>query len=271
MTLSRADIPPCARESRSLCNDEEEKTVLKEIIGKRKIWATRVVDFFYPPRCPLCGKIIGGQALACPECLKEAKPVKEPRCKKCGKSLGNDEQEFCRDCSKGTHLYMEGRGIFPYRGQMKQAVLDLKYRGKRENARFLGTALARLGEAEVRRWQPEVLIPVPLHKKRRKIRGYNQAELLAKVCGQLWKIPVDTKLVERKNSTKAQKQLNPEERRKNLQGAFCISPTGINYRSVLIIDDIYTTGSTVDAVTAALKKSGVEHIYFLTVCIGTDS
>lgn len=209
--------------------------------------------------------------MACPRCLNEVKPVREPRCKKCGKPLENSQEEYCGDCSRKNHLYTEGRGIFPYRGRVKQAVWDLKYRGKRENVRFLGTALARLGEPEVRRWRPEVLIPVPVHKKRRRLRGYNQAELLAKACGQLWGIPVDTRVVQRLTNTRAQKQLDPAQRRRNLQGAFAPLPGAARYRSVLIIDDIYTTGSTVDAVAAVLRKLGAVHIYFLAVCIGTGS
>ena len=97
-----------------------------------------------PPRCPLCGDILTGRQIACPDCLKKEQPIREPRCKKCGKALRKEEQEYCEDCEKRKHLYTEGRGIFPYQGGMKKALLDLKYQGKRENALFLGRKLWRI-------------------------------------------------------------------------------------------------------------------------------
>lgn len=234
---------------------------------RRISWRT-VAGILYPPRCPLCGEILAGKRLACPECLEKEEPVGEPRCKKCGKPLREAEREYCLDCTERRHAYTEGRGVFLYKGGVKKAVLDLKYQGKRENARFLGLAMARLGEKEVRRWRPEALIPVPVHKRRRRSRGYNQAELLAKVCGEQWGIPVDAGLVRRRENTAAQKQLDPAERRRNLRSAFEAAGTAGSYERLLIIDDIYTTGSTVDAVAEALQGCGVKHIYFLTACIG---
>ena len=147
-----------------------ERAVKKWIKGA----AAGLTDLLYPPRCPLCGDILTGRQTACSDCLKKEQPIREPRCKKCGKALRKEEQEYCEDCEKRKHLYTEGRGIFPYQGGMKKALLDLKYQGKRENALFLGRALANLGRKDVLRWRPEVVIPVPVHRKRRKERGYNQ-------------------------------------------------------------------------------------------------
>lgn len=242
-----------------------ERAVKKWIKGA----AAGLTDLLYPPRCPLCGDILTGRQTACSDCLKKEQPIREPRCKKCGKALRKEEQEYCEDCEKRKHLYTEGRGIFPYQGGMKKALLDLKYQGKRENALFLGRALANLGRKDVLRWRPEVVIPVPVHRKRRKERGYNQAELLARICAEAWGIPMDSQAVVRTHRTKAQKNLDPKERRKNLASAFGAGKSRKNYKNILIIDDIYTTGSTLDEVSRVLLKQGAEHIYFLTVCIGT--
>ena len=122
---------------------------------------------------------------------------------------------------------------------------------------------------QVARWLPEVVIPIPLHPARRRKRGYNQAELLAKELGRLWKLPVDTKYLKRMQKTLPQKQLNDRERRENMKTAFKITENDVKYKSVLLIDDIYTTGSTMDAAARILKENGVRKVYFLCISIGS--
>lgn len=122
---------------------------------------------------------------------------------------------------------------------------------------------------QIRLWGAEVLIPVPLHPKRMVKRGYNQAEIIAGETGRILQIPVDTKTVVRKVNTKPQKELNDRERRRNLNSAFAVTGSKLPWKIIVIVDDIYTTGSTVDGVSLALKAAGAEQVYFLTIAIGT--
>ena len=118
--------------------------------------------------------------------------------------------------------------------------------------------------------QPDMLLPVPVHKKRLQQRGYNQAELIAKELGVHARIPVVTDWLCRQENTLPQKELSAQERFQNLQGAFAVKEAELytNINCVIIIDDIYTTGSTIEACSQVMRKIGVQNIYFLCLCSG---
>ena len=120
----------------------------------------------------------------------------------------------------------------------------------------------------IRGWGPDLIIPVPLHKKRRRKRGYNQAGVLGRRLGRLLGIRVDDKSLLRRVYTDPQKKLGRLERKKNLRNAFALKESFKPVPVVLLVDDIYTTGNTIDAVSEVLKKKGVEKVYFLTISIG---
>ena len=120
----------------------------------------------------------------------------------------------------------------------------------------------------MRRWKPDALIPVPIHKARLAFRGFNQAELLARGLSKEFQIPVRNDLVYRVKKTTPQKELNDKERKNNLKSAFHVKPNAIECKTVVLVDDIYTTGSTMDALAKALKANGVEQVYFVCLAIG---
>jgi hypothetical protein len=111
-------------------------------------------------------------------------------------------------------------------------------------------------------------MPVPLHKKRRRARGYNQAELIAEGLGRAFEIPVDAASLIRKKNTVPQKELDRQGRMQNMKNAFMLADSFLPVRTILLVDDIYTTGSTLDAAAFALKQRGVQKVYFLTISIG---
>lgn len=111
-------------------------------------------------------------------------------------------------------------------------------------------------------------MPVPLHPSRKRKRGYNQAQILAEEIGKILEIPVDSKSLIRTRKTSPQKKLGHKERKKNLKHAFAVKHTFQTVKRVLLVDDIYTTGNTIDAVSNVLKQKGVENVYFLTISIG---
>lgn len=234
---------------------------------------TFAADLLFPRRCPVCGNIVdGGRAAGgiCPGCVRKLSPVREPVCKKCGKGLFSDRQEYCPDCIRRPKSFEAGRALLHYNEAARNSVTAVKYKNRREYLDFYAEAMARRYRDTVRRWQPQVLVPVPVHPSRRRQRGFNQAEELAVRLGERLGIPVESRLLVRTRKTAAQYGLGASERLKNLQQAFAVRPGTRLPESVLLIDDIYTTGSTAEACTRVLKSAGVRRVYVLTICIGGD-
>ena len=225
------------------------------------------LDLLFPKRCPICDGIVGfRKGYVCPQCLGKIKPVNGPVCMKCGKPL-SDEEEYCLDCRKKKHLFCRGAAVFEYRS-IAIAIYRFKYGGRQEYAFFFGKCMARrLGE-QFKRWKADALVPVPIHKSRCHQRGYNQAERLARELSALTGIPVAADLICRVRKTAPMKELSAQERQNNLKRAFKICRNDVKLDTVIIIDDIYTTGSTIDAMSYELRRAGVKRIYFVTLAIG---
>lgn len=187
---------------------------------------------------------------------------------KCGKPLEAAEAEYCRDCSRRQHAFVRGRALLSYRGPVKLSLYRMKYGNRREYARVYGQTMAhRLGP-----WICQcgigLIIPVPLHPSRKRKRGYNQAEWIAKGISDVLHIPVDTHTLYRVRRTKPQKKLNDIERKQNLQGAFSVKCALPPNASILLVDDIYTSGSTVDEAARCLQAAGECKVYVAAVAIG---
>lgn len=227
-----------------------------------------LTDLLFPRRCPVCDRPVEPSgAYICGACRKKFIFIKEPRCLKCGKQLREKEKEYCYDCGGKTHIYDRGIALYTY-GSIRPALYRLKYGGRREYGEFLGRELAmRLGR-EILSWRPDGLVPVPLHPAREKKRGYNQAALLAEEMGKCLNIPVFSGLVERSRNTCPQKELDGAARQINLKKAFKIAQNDVKLNTIVIIDDIYTTGSTIDAVAEVCRNAGIKHVYFVALAIG---
>ena len=115
--------------------------------------------------------------------------------------------------------------------------------------------------------KPDLIVPVPVHRSKERQRGFNQAAYLAEKLGHYTGISTDVNIVQKVLKTKSQKKLNALQRRKNLEKAFCVTGD-VRGKNILVIDDVYTTGSTIDAMAGCLKRKGAGNVYFLTVCIG---
>lgn len=194
--------------------------------------------------------------------------MKNPRCKKCGKPLESPGKEYCRDCIRRKHYYDSGRVVWLYTKEMQQSIYRFKYDNKREYADFYVEEVVRLYGSWIQRTGVEAIIPIPLYKQKHRRRGFNQAQVLAEGIGRELNIPVLSKVVGRTRSTVAQKELNDKERQKNVKNAFKIIDNEVKLKKVLLVDDIYTTGSTMDAVAGVLRGNGVKEIYFLCICTG---
>lgn len=228
-----------------------------------KRMANRFLDILYPRRCPLCHRILGSSnRTICPDCEKQAVPIGQPRCFRCGRPTA-EKEEYCRDCRTEPHAYDQGRGIFLYNDQWRASVVRFKYYGCREYGDFYGDAMRSWAALDLARWKPDLLVPVPLYRSRQRARGFNQAEYLARRVSAGTGIPVDAALVIKERRTRSQKRLSRKQRQKNLAGAFAAAGR-VDGKRILVIDDVYTTGSTVDAMARCLKNSGASQVYFLT-------
>ena len=228
----------------------------------------RVLNLFFPLRCPVCDRPVPyGEGRICQNCAGKLKRIEPPYCMKCGKSLCREE-EYCRDCRSRTHHFLRGRALYEYRSAAV-GIYRFKYASREEYALFYAEQMA-LGLKEFVRWiKPEGIVPVPLSKERLKLRGYNQAELLAKEVGRILHIPVYTNLAKRIKNTVPQKELNEKQRQNNLKKAFKIEPDVVKLKTITIIDDIYTTGTTMDALAEVFLEAGAENVYFMTLAIGS--
>lgn len=239
-----------------------------------------LMKLLFPGCCPICGEVQeqllvelfsdDGAARICPECEKKLVRVSPPFCMRCGKPLteGVVRSEYCGDCTKKSHTFVQGRAVFVYQGAVIGSMHRLKYGNRRDFAATFAREAYEMHGDWIRRIAPQALVPIPLHAKRRRERGYNQAELLAEALSKLAGIPVEKKMLLRRVNTRPQKQLTAGERKNNLKNAFQMSKKSVQLEKVLLIDDIYTTGSTVDAAARALMAAGIKKVYVLCICIG---
>lgn len=226
----------------------------------------KCLGILYPQTCCFCGKVCKDNI--CKECAKKITYIQEPICKKCGKPIRYEEKEYCGDCIGKELYYEQGRSVWLHTGKVRWSIYQFKYHNRRIYGKFYAEELFRLYGSLIEKWKIDVIIPVPLHRKRQRKRGYNQAEIVAKHLGKLTGICVDAKAVVRAYNTKPQKELSHRERKKNLKHAFRVAKHWEKEKNVLLIDDIYTTGNTIDSVARVLKENGAQKVWFLTISIG---
>jgi len=219
------------------------------------------LDLFFPPRCAGCQR---GGSLLCPVCWQTMQPLAPPLCQRCGTPL-SAPTEICPVC-RYSHLLLHGlRCVNRYQGPLRNAIHALKYAGQQRLAEPLGLLLAEA----FRRYgmHTDGIVPLPLHPQRQQRRGYNQAALLARICATDLKIPCLENLVWRQRVTLAQVGLAFHERQQNVAGAFALTPGArlTGYRSLLLIDDVSTTGATLEACAAPLYAAGVTQVWGLVL------
>lgn len=222
----------------------------------------------YPAHCPVCDELLSGtKENICPLCRMRIRTVGEHYCIKCGKQLNDNQTACCGDCMTAQHRFTRGRSVFCYE-DIRESVYRFKYEGRQEYASFYAAEAVRVLGGDIRSWHAEALIPIPLHKEKLKKRGYNQAALFAEALSGHLGIPFLDKALVRERNTVPQKGLNREERQKNLKKAFKFVQNDVKLNTIILIDDIFTTGSTVDAAADAVREAGVTEIYVVTLASG---
>lgn len=229
-----------------------------------------VLGMFFTNTCPLCGKVLAFNAKgACKECNEKVKYVREPRCQKCGRPLGDMDQILCEECAKRNHHFDAGICIYEHTGQIKKSIYEFKYKNRREYGEFYAGESVKMYGKLLKQWNIDAIIPVPIHKDRERERGYNQATVFGQALARIIAVPIKKNILIRTKKTERQKELTDIMRYLNLKNAFSIDRNAMEgIKNVLVVDDIYTTGSTVDACSSILKKAGARKVYFLCISAG---
>lgn len=240
----------------------------------------QLMDLLYPKTCPVCGEVLQGEKgkkvlrnTLCSNCKNKIIPVKSPVCKQCGKPIRDTKEEFCFDCRKRKKTYfVQGFAVWEYDKYMKNSITQFKYGGRKEYADFYIEEVVYYYGKRLSELQFDAVIPVPLHKDKLRFRGFNQAEILAKKLGEKLEINILDSLLCRVRNTKPQKGLDDKERYENIRQAFSVTDkeSAKNLNRVLLVDDIYTTGTTINQCAAELVKAGTKEVYFLCLCIGSE-
>ncbi|MBI3626320.1 MAG: ComF family protein [Candidatus Rokubacteria bacterium] len=195
-----------------------------------------------------------------------------PFCRTCGRPLPSfepappPERSPCEPCRRRPPPFAYARAAALYGERVREALFCLKFGGMTAMARPLGDLMAEAGSAVVPVSEIDCLVPVPLHPSREAERGFNQARLLARRVSRRWGVPVEAKALRRQRSTLSQTDLDAEERRENVKGAFALRRPGvIAERHVLLIDDVFTTGATVSECARVLLAGGAAAVGVLTI------
>jgi competence protein ComFC len=219
----------------------------------------KIVDFFFPRRCVGCGKM---GDLLCASCCQKLPRLLPPFCQKCGKPESSGV--LCPACW-GQQTDIDGiRSVFRFEGTVRRAIHDLKYRNLKSIAACLATLMANyLRDNPV---HGDLLVPVPLHRRRLRERGYNQSSLLAEKLGKLTALPVlDGSLCRLKDSLPQARTTTVEERRRNVEKAFACQNGKLRGKTFILIDDVCTSGATLESCAAALKTAGAVSVWGLTL------
>ena len=233
-----------------------ERTVnkWKLIAAKTAIAATKgVINTLVPHHCSLCNQIVDRGF--CQPCQKLLPWIKEC-CKICGSATA--QSEICGKCIKQKRQFNHSVIPFRYEPPISAFIHQFKYQGKRHHGPDLANTLAQI-VLEKNTPLPDVILPVPLHKSRFKQRGFNQAEELAKYVGTVLNVHTDFTLIQRTRNTKSQVDLDTVARKRNVSGAFTVHEQR-KYRSVALVDDVVTSGSTIHAICTELQKHGYNDI-----------
>jgi len=225
------------------------------------------LDLVYPPRCVLCDTF--GPAYLCESCASQIPvDVPPPVCERCGRHC---DSLPCAECLGDPPYFVIAVAAGEYSGLTQEAVHWLKYRDRPMLAEPLGLILAAYARRERARLADlsfDAVVPVPMHPARGRVRGYNHAERLARVVGHELNIPIRPELLRRVRATRPQVGLDADTRRSNLDGAFRADSNAVNGLSLLVIDDVSTTGSTNRETAKTLKLAGAKAVYCL--CLAAD-
>ena len=220
---------------------------------------TALLDILFPEHCLSCGTgLIGRQEISyCARCLQDIRLLWEPFCTKCGKPFEHaaGESHLCGYCLMNGWYFKQARAVVCYKPPVTEAVKMFKYKGKMHGlATFVALAQQYFQYQQLS--QPDLLVPVPLHTKRLRQRGFNQALILSRKIFPAWRDRIAPTVLEKHLETQPQTGLRAAERRRNVRNVFMVpKPEKIKNKKILLVDDVFTTGATVNECARILMKS----------------
>ncbi len=231
----------------------------------------RCLHMVFPMNCRTCDKALEDDPIPffCQRCWDRIEPIRSPSCPRCAHpfpsphALAHSPEHLCGTCRKHPPAYHRVWTPYAYQSPLKEAIGLLKYRGKTHLAPALAHLIAQTHPTPS---NVDVLIAVPLHPDRLREREYNQALLLAHHLGRQWNLPVLIDVLRRTKPTPPQTSLTRRERLKNLRRCFAVAtPSAVEGKTTLLVDDVFTTGTTVNECAKALRKAGAEAVYVQTL------
>ena len=219
-----------------------------------------LLDLLFPPRCIVCRSV--DVDWFCNPCRSKIDRILPPLCERCGRPL---DKRGCSYCLANPLLIDGIRATAFFEGNLRKAIHAFKYGHRPELARVLGGMVGEYLSAHP--LPADLITAVPLHTSRESTRGYNQALLLARIAGAQTNLPVWEGILTRARATQSQVELNAVERIANVRGAF-VADARVAGRRILLIDDVCTTGATMDACCAALKQRGAKSVWGLALARG---
>jgi len=224
----------------------------------------QIIDLIFPKICLGCNCRLEKEHLfLCLECEAALEFLAGNICEICGSVK---EANRCKTCETNTFSFSKACSVFHFNKVVQNLIHELKYSEMTKIAKYLGEfAVEYLSEFEPFE-NVDIVSPVPLHKVKKRARGFNQAEFLTKKIAEKMNWQHIPNLVLRKKFTKTQTKLKRNQRQINVSGAFVLNPKfDVAKKNILIVDDVFTTGSTVNAISKLLKNNGVSKIYVLTI------
>ncbi len=233
---------------------------------------TELIEIIYPKKCHICLDFLDDSETklpdVCDNCFTSFPALTHPFCSICGVPFASkvEEDHLCEKCIRTRPFYDELRAPYLYEDKIMEAIHRLKYSGKSYLAKSMGRILADFLKERISDIEGMIMIPVPLHKRKLRQRGFNQSVLLVKSISRLLNLETDYFTLMRIRYTETQTGLSLEERRKNVKGAFEVTDnTVLKGKSVILVDDVATTGNTINECARVLKKAGCERVVGLTL------
>jgi ComF family protein len=238
-----------------------------------------IIALSIPGGCRVCERLLEepSRLPICPECLASFRPLHEPLCQLCGRQMVPGAQigaqgPVCALCRRGVYGFDVARSYAAYDDALLLAVVLLKQEAIRPLAAWFAARLEEVVRKDGGRLAADVVVPVPLHPDRRRERGHNQAEMLAQALARRLGLPLEPRALVRGKPRPAKLKLSRHERWSAARGAYAAAPVSrIDKRRVLLVDDVFTTGATLDACARALRTSGASRVAALTVARVVDA
>lgn len=227
-----------------------------------------VNDILFPRRCPLCGAVINRNERVCSKCSRDVEFIRRPICRICGRPL------YTCNCRNGKYAFVRNVSPLVYTRAAKKGIHRLKFNNSPASSTYFGKLMAHVVKTEYLSLgiRFDCVMGVPMHPDEYRSRGYNQAELLAKAVAEDIEVPRFVKVLVKYRRNSAQHTLSYIERQRNIQGVFRVArPEAIVGRTILLCDDVTTSGSTLDECARTLLKAGAKAVYCVTATVAVMS